>query len=175
MAGFETLNTTISSSSSSEPCKDDSSSTLDACYTPEQRHAILQLLNTASPTELSGVKFLRGRRLLNIVEYRDKNGPFKTLESVVNVPRLKHRSAVVVFNSIINPIKKEKKVRFQLVKFIKPEVDRSWLEVRFIFRTFSYLQTFSCLSAAQMNINTVCSCCKSFLLSLKDPFIICFH
>lgn len=126
MAGFETLNATISSSS--EPCKEDSSVPLDACYTPEQRVAILQLLNNATPAELAGVKLLRGRKSLNIVEYRTKNGPFKTLESVVNVPLLKHKSAVVVFNSILNPVKKQKKVRIQLAKFIRPEIDRSWLE-----------------------------------------------
>ncbi|XP_029949021.1 transcription elongation factor, mitochondrial [Salarias fasciatus] len=126
IAGFETLNATISSSS--EPCQEDHSRPLDACYTPEQRAAILQLLNNATATELACVKLLRGRKSLNIVEYRTKNGPFKTLESVVNVPLLKHKSAVVVFNSILNPVKKERKVRIQLVKFIKPDVDKSWLE-----------------------------------------------
>ncbi|XP_075946347.1 transcription elongation factor, mitochondrial [Anarhichas minor] len=125
VAGFETLNAAISSTS--EPCKEDNRS-LDACYTSEQRAAILQLLNTAEPAELAGVKLLRGRKSLNLVEYRTKNGPFKTLESVVNVPLLKHKSAVTVFNSILNPVKKERKVRIQLAKFIRPEVDRSWLE-----------------------------------------------
>ncbi|XP_041839840.1 transcription elongation factor, mitochondrial [Melanotaenia boesemani] len=125
VAGFETMNAALSTS---EPCKDDSSKPLDACYTSEQRHAILQLLNNGSPSELASVKLLRGRKSLNIVEYRTKNGPFKTLESVVNVPLLKHKSAVIVFNSIVNPVKKERKVRIQLAKFIRPEVDRSWLE-----------------------------------------------
>lgn len=127
VASFETLNANLSSSN--EPCKDDASRTLDTCYTPEQRDAILQLLNTATPGELAGIKLLRGRKSLNIVEYRTKNGPFKTLESVVNVPLLKHKSAVIVFNSILNPtVKKERKVRIQLAKFIRPEVDKSWLE-----------------------------------------------
>lgn len=125
MAGFETLDAALTSTSA--PCKDDNRS-LDACYTSEQRDTILQLLNTASPSELAGVKLLRGRKSVNIVEYRTKNGPFKTLESVVNVPLLKHKSAVTVFNSILNPVKKEKKVKIQLAKFIRPEVDRSWLE-----------------------------------------------
>ncbi|GAA6232352.1 transcription elongation factor, mitochondrial [Lates japonicus] len=126
VAGFETLNATLSSTS--EPCKEDSNRTLDACYTTEQRGVILQLLNNASPSDLADVKLLRGRKSLNIVEYRTKNGPFKTLESVVNVPLLKHKSAVKIFNSILNPVKKERKVRIQLAKFIRPEVDRSWLE-----------------------------------------------
>lgn len=129
MAGFETLNGTLSSTN--EPCKEDGSRTLDTCYTAEQRDAILQLLNTATLAELGGVKLLRGRKSLNIVEYRTKNGPFKTLESVVNVPLLKHKSAVTVFNAILNPDKKERKVRIQLAKFIRPEVDKSWLEVSF--------------------------------------------
>ncbi|XP_034543931.1 transcription elongation factor, mitochondrial [Notolabrus celidotus] len=126
VAGFETLETTFSSSSS-DPCKEDSRP-LDACYTSEQRETILHLLNNASLAELAVVKLLRGRKSLNIVEYRTQNGPFKTLESVVNVPLLKHKSAVTVFNSILSPVKKEKKVRIQLAKFIRPEVDRSWLE-----------------------------------------------
>ncbi|KAF7647689.1 hypothetical protein LDENG_00168250 [Lucifuga dentata] len=125
VAGFETLNASISSP---VPCKDDSSAPLDSCYTSDQRTAILQLLNNSSLSELARVKLLRGRKSVNLVEYRTKNGPFKTLESVVNVPLLKHKSAVVVFNSILNPVKKEKKVRIQLAKFIRPEVDRSWLE-----------------------------------------------
>ncbi|CAL1601613.1 unnamed protein product [Knipowitschia caucasica] len=125
VSGFETLNASILGP---VPCKDDESKTLDACYTPEQRETILKLLNNAALPELSSVKLLRGRKSHNIVEYRTRNGPFKTLESVVNVPLLKHKSAVVVFNSILNPVKKERKVKINLVKFIRPEVDRSWLE-----------------------------------------------
>ncbi|AWP05814.1 putative transcription elongation factor mitochondrial [Scophthalmus maximus] len=126
VAGLETLNAALTSAS--EPCTGDDSGPLDDRYTSGQRDAILLLLNTASPAELAGVKLLRGRKSLNIVEYRTKNGPFTTLESVVNVPLLKHKSAVVVFNAILHPVKKEKRVRIQLAKFIRPEVDRSWLE-----------------------------------------------
>lgn len=125
VAGFESLDAALFSS---EPCKGGDSRTLDSCYTSEQRDAILQLLNTASMSELAHVKLLRGRKSSNIVEYRAKHGPFKTLESVVKVPLLKHKSAVTVFNSILNPVKKEKKVKIQLAKFIRPEVDKSWLE-----------------------------------------------
>ncbi|XP_042341174.1 transcription elongation factor, mitochondrial [Plectropomus leopardus] len=125
VAGFETLNATLSSTS--KTCNEDNRS-LDDYYTSAQRNTILHMLNNATPAELAGVKLLRGRKSVNIVEYRTQNGPFKTLESVVNVPRLKHKSAVIVFNSILNPVKKERKVRIQLAKFIRPEVDRSWLE-----------------------------------------------
>lgn len=128
MAGFETLNHTLSSSAS-EPCEeDDDDLSLDACYTCEQRAAILLLLNTGTQLELAGVKLLRGRKSLNIVEHRTKHGPFRTLESVVNVPLLKHKSAITVFNSILNPVNKERKVKIQLAKFIRPKVDRSLLE-----------------------------------------------
>ena len=126
VAGFETLNATLSSSI---PCEDDKS--LDACYSPEQRAVILQLLNSATETELAGVKLLRGRKCHNIVEYRTRNGPFQNLESVINVPLLKHKSALIVFDSILNPqISQKKKVKIQLAKFIRPEVDKSWLVVR---------------------------------------------
>ncbi|XP_015258034.1 PREDICTED: transcription elongation factor, mitochondrial [Cyprinodon variegatus] len=127
VAGFETLNASLTSPSEARK-EEDGGSTLDACYTSEQRDAILQLLNNATSAELAGVKLLRGRKSLSIVEYRTKHGPFRTLESVVNVPLLKHKSAVTVFNAILNPVRKEKKVRVQLAKFIRPEVDRSWLE-----------------------------------------------
>ncbi|KAM9792703.1 transcription elongation factor, mitochondrial [Neosynchiropus ocellatus] len=127
VAGFETLNDAITPSSA-EPCKEDDSSPLDAFYTPEQRDTILKLLNNATTSEMECVKLLRGRKSANIVAYRKEHGPFKTLESVVNVPLLKHKSAVTIFNSILNPVKKPKKVKIQLARFIRPEVDRSWLE-----------------------------------------------
>lgn len=138
MAGFETLESHLTSTSA--PCKEDNRP-LDACYTSEQRDVILHLLNNATPSELADVKLLRGRKSLNIVEYRTKNGPFQTLESVVNVPLLKHKSAVTVFNSILNPVKKEKKVRIQLAKFIRPEVDKAWLEVKLRVSVCSLVRT----------------------------------
>ncbi|XP_037546502.1 transcription elongation factor, mitochondrial [Nematolebias whitei] len=127
LASFDTLNSALTSSLS-QPSKEDSSRPLDDTYTLEQRNAILQLLNTASASELAGVKLLRGRKALNIVEYRSNNGPFTTLESVINVPLLKHKSAVIIFNSIINPEKKERKEKLQLTKFILPVVDKTWLQ-----------------------------------------------
>lgn len=104
---------------------------LDSFYTPEQRLAILTLLNTGSETDLSVVKLLRGRKLNSILEYRSKNGHFEDLESVVNVPLLKHKSAVIVFNSILNPReRKEKKnnEKIQFEKFIKPPVEKIHLK-----------------------------------------------
>lgn len=170
MAGFETLNATLPSS---DPCKDDGGKPLDACYTSEQRAVILQLLNNASPAELASIKLLRGRKSVNIVEHRSKNGPFKSLESVVDVPLLKHKSAVVVFNSILNPVKKERKVRIQLAKFIKPEVDRSWLEVSsdYLFMTTNFslmdliskLKPIFCLHRKPVQLS------QSFVGLIKSP------
>lgn len=124
MAGYETLNASIVGS---HPCGDDGSTFLDTCYTPEQRDVILKLLNKASQLELANIKLLRGRKSHSIVDYRTKNGPFSTLESVVNVPFLKHKSAIIVFDSILNPVKPETKIKIQLAKFIRPEVEMSWL------------------------------------------------
>uniref|UniRef100_A0A8C7SZ65 Uncharacterized protein n=1 Tax=Oncorhynchus mykiss TaxID=8022 RepID=A0A8C7SZ65_ONCMY len=56
-------------------------------HTTPQRDVILQLLNSAAESELAAVKLLRGR-------------------NVTNVPLLKHKSAVIVFNSILNPPEK---------------------------------------------------------------------
>lgn len=105
---------------------------LDSFYTPEQREVILKLLNTGSEAELSAVKLLRGRKLVNIVEHRTRNGPFRDLESVVSVPLLKHKSALIVFDSILNPTERreKRKTKPQLSKFIRPQVDKAHLEVR---------------------------------------------
>ncbi|KAF0037548.1 hypothetical protein F2P81_010422 [Scophthalmus maximus] len=127
VAGLETLNAALTSAS--EPCTGDDSGPLDDRYTSGQRDAILLLLNTASPAELAGVKLLRGRKSLNIVEYRTKNGPFTTLESVVNVPLLKHKSAVVVFNAILHPVKKEKRNANSIVSIVCGTNKIAWANV----------------------------------------------
>ncbi|XP_076871557.1 transcription elongation factor, mitochondrial [Brachyhypopomus gauderio] len=120
--GFDPLNV-----DSSPLCQDETK--LDSLYTREQRAVILQLLNTASESELAAVKLLRGRKSVNIIDYRSRNGPFKDLESVLNVPLLKHKSAVIVFNAIINPgVKTKRKGKTQLAKFIRPEVYKTQLE-----------------------------------------------
>ncbi|XP_028829303.1 transcription elongation factor, mitochondrial [Denticeps clupeoides] len=114
----------------SDPCGDDDDKPLDARYSAEQRAVILRLLNTAAESELAAVKLLRGRKLASVVDYRARYGPFPDLQSVTNVPLLKHRSAVTVFNSILRPDDKrdKRKARGQLAKFIRPEVERKQLE-----------------------------------------------
>lgn len=134
VSGFDTLNASISS----ELCQENDKP-LDSCYTTEQCAVILQRLNTATESELAQVKLLRGRKAVNIIDYRTRHGPFKSLESVINVPLLKHKSAVIVFDSILKPILKpaeiikRKKGKVYLGKFIRPEVDRAFLEVRQFF------------------------------------------
>ncbi|KAI7807311.1 transcription elongation factor, mitochondrial isoform X1 [Triplophysa rosa] len=125
VAGFNTVN----GSDSSEFCQEDGKP-LDSCYTAEQRAVILQRLNTATESELAQVKMLRGRKAVNILSYRSRHGPFDSLESVINVPLLKHKSAVVVFNSILksDDMKDRRKGKIHLAKFIRPEVDRALLK-----------------------------------------------
>ncbi|XP_043096925.1 transcription elongation factor, mitochondrial [Puntigrus tetrazona] len=125
ICGLDNLNTSVSSELCQEKHKP-----LDWCYTTEQRAVILQHLNTATESELEQVKLLRGRKATNIVKYRTAYGPFNSLESVMNVPLLKQKSAVTVFNSILNPAdkKERRKGKVQLAKFIRPEVDRALLE-----------------------------------------------
>lgn len=125
VAGFDALTGTLST----DVCINDKE-TLDSQYSPEQREIILQLLNNATESELASVKLLRGRKSVNVVEHRVRNGPFKSLESVTKVPLLKHKSAVIVFNAILNPPEKKarKKGSTHLVKFIRPEIDRGLLE-----------------------------------------------
>ncbi|XP_056102159.1 transcription elongation factor, mitochondrial isoform X1 [Rhinichthys klamathensis goyatoka] len=125
VSGFDTLNASISS----ELCQENDKP-LDSCYTTEQRAVILQHLNTATESELAQVKLLRGRKAVNIIDYRTRHGPFNSLESVINVPLLKHKSAVIVFDSILKPAerKERKKGKVHLAKFIRPEVDRAFLE-----------------------------------------------
>lgn len=127
ITGLDALNASVSS----ELCQENDNP-LDSCYTAEQCAVILQRLNTATELELEQVKMLRGRKAVNIVKYRTAHGPFNSLESVMNVPLLKHKSAVIVFNSILNPAdkKERKKGKVHLAKFIRPEVGRALLEVR---------------------------------------------
>ncbi|KAJ8283692.1 hypothetical protein COCON_G00025420 [Conger conger] len=123
---FDLLTSTISS----EVCEDEGKS-LDLNYSPEERTAILERLNTATVNDLAQVKLLRGRKCVNIVEYRTQNGPFKDLESITKVPLFKHKTALVVFHSILHPNEKResRKPSIQgLMKSLKPAVDRKFLE-----------------------------------------------
>ncbi|XP_078257592.1 transcription elongation factor, mitochondrial [Rhinoraja longicauda] len=106
-----------------------SSTDLDRLFTPGERDAILQVLNTASREELSGIKLLRGRKSANIVQHRLESGPFTHLQSLLQVPLFKHKTILKVCQSILSPLqepaKREKKLHG--LKFIKPDVERKRL------------------------------------------------
>lgn len=96
----------------------------------------MHVLNTASKKELEAFKLLHGRKSINIVEHREKFGPFQNLESLVNVPLLQYKTAVQVCNSILFPEtgkKKRKSWENQLGKLIKPDIERERLKVYTFF------------------------------------------
>lgn len=137
------------SSSASEDVEE-AKHAIDDLYSSEQRSAVLHLLNSASEAELSAVKLMRGRKSVNILEYRNKHGPFQNLQSLLKVPLFQYKTAVKVCNFILNPLakeeRKEKKTHSAVsaMKMIKPEIERERLEVLFFFFTqnyFFYLKT----------------------------------
>lgn len=100
------------------------------------------MLNTASNKELEAFRLLRGRKSVNIIEHREKFGPFQNLESLMNVPLFQYKTAIQVCNSILCPETGGKKRKFQdnrlLRKLIKPEIERE----RFKVYCFSFLLIF---------------------------------
>uniref|UniRef100_A0A8D0BF06 Transcription elongation factor, mitochondrial n=1 Tax=Salvator merianae TaxID=96440 RepID=A0A8D0BF06_SALMN len=110
---------------------------IDDLYSTEQRSAVLQLLNSASAEELAAVKSMRGRKSVNIIEYRNKHGPFQDLQSLLAVPLFQHKTAVNLCNFILNPVAKEEGNKQKkpsvvsaanTVKYITPEIERDRLE-----------------------------------------------
>nr|XP_006125290.1 transcription elongation factor, mitochondrial [Pelodiscus sinensis] len=103
-------------------------------YSPEQQSAILQVLNTASERELSAIKLLRGKKSGNVIQHREKNGPFRNLQSLLAVPLFQYKTVVKVCNFILDPSEKgdrrERKIQDtrSSVRFIKPEIERERLE-----------------------------------------------
>ncbi|XP_078081962.1 transcription elongation factor, mitochondrial isoform X2 [Mustelus asterias] len=99
---------------------------IDEQYTPQQRAAVLRVLNTASREELAGIKLLRGRKSANIVEYREERGPFTHLQCLLEVPLFKHKTITKVCRSILSPCgepgRRDKKL--QGLKFVKPDIER---------------------------------------------------
>ncbi|XP_042636443.1 transcription elongation factor, mitochondrial [Orycteropus afer afer] len=104
----------------------ESGNALDKLFSSEQQASILHVLNTASDNELGTFKLLRGRRSINIVEHREKFGPFRNLESLMNVPLFQYKTAIQVCNSILCPETGRKKRKLQesrlLGKLIKPDI-----------------------------------------------------
>ncbi|GAB5580766.1 transcription elongation factor [Prionailurus iriomotensis] len=109
-----------------------SGNALDKLFSSEQQASILQVLNTASNKELEAFKLLRGRKSINIIEHREKFGPFQNLESLMNVPLFQYKTTIQVCNSILCPETEGEKRKFQdnrlLRKLIKPEIKRERLK-----------------------------------------------
>ncbi|XP_008583736.1 PREDICTED: transcription elongation factor, mitochondrial [Galeopterus variegatus] len=105
---------------------------LDKLFSQEQQASILHVLNTASNKELEDFKLLRGRKSINIVEHREKFGPFQNLESLMNVPLFQYKTTVQVCNYILCPETGRKKRKSQenrlLGKLIKPDIERERLK-----------------------------------------------
>ncbi|XP_074870907.1 transcription elongation factor, mitochondrial isoform X2 [Carettochelys insculpta] len=103
-------------------------------YSPEQQSAILQVLNTASENELSAIKLLRGRKSVNIIQHREKYGPFRNLHNLLKVPLFQYKTVIKVCNFILNPSekleRKERKTQDSRspLKLVKPEIERDRLE-----------------------------------------------
>ncbi|ELW61779.1 transcription elongation factor, mitochondrial [Tupaia chinensis] len=110
----------------------ESGSALDQLFSSEQQASILHVLNTASTKDLEAFKLLRGRKSINIIEHREKFGPFQNLESLKNVPLFQYKTIVQVCNSILCPETGKKKRKLQetriLGKFIKPDIQRERLK-----------------------------------------------
>ncbi|XP_054859768.1 transcription elongation factor, mitochondrial isoform X2 [Eublepharis macularius] len=107
---------------------------IDNLYSPEQKSAVLQLLNVATVEELSAVRLMQGRKSVNVIEYRNKHGPFKDLQSLLAVPLFQYKTAVKVCDFILNPFakdtRKERKTHNapSIMKFIKPEIESEKLK-----------------------------------------------
>nr|XP_003469538.2 transcription elongation factor, mitochondrial [Cavia porcellus] len=110
----------------------ESGNVLDKVFSSEEQASILRVLNTASNKELEAFKLLRGRKSNNIVEYREKHGPFQSLESLMNVPLFQYKTIVQVCNSILCPETEKTKRKLpenqQLRNLIKPNIERRRLK-----------------------------------------------
>ncbi|XP_032066499.1 transcription elongation factor, mitochondrial [Thamnophis elegans] len=104
---------------------------IDNLFSSEQQSAILQFLNSASEEELSAVKLLQGKKYHNVLEYRNNHGPFQELQSLLQVPSFRYKTAVKVCNFILNPLEKEEKKTCNPMsarKCISPSIKRERLK-----------------------------------------------
>ncbi|XP_038612948.1 transcription elongation factor, mitochondrial [Tachyglossus aculeatus] len=118
--------------SSSAQNRKDTEPALENIFSSEQQHAILRVLNTASAEELAEFRLLRGRKSVNIVEHREKHGPFVDLQNLLDVPLFQYKTTVQVCHSILLPTENEKKEKIQasvpLGRLIRPEIERARLK-----------------------------------------------
>ncbi|XP_039199545.1 transcription elongation factor, mitochondrial [Crotalus tigris] len=104
---------------------------IDALFSFEQQSVILQFLNSASEEELSTIKLLQGKKSLNVIEYRNKHGPFQELQNLLQVPSFQYKTAVKVCSFILNPLEKEEKktcTPMSARKCISPAIKKSRLK-----------------------------------------------
>ncbi|XP_037654192.1 transcription elongation factor, mitochondrial-like [Choloepus didactylus] len=105
---------------------------LDKLLSSEQQATILHVLNTASDKELEAFKLLHGRKSINIVQYREKFGPFQNLESLMNLPLFQYKTIIQICNSILCPETRGKKRKSQenqlLGKLLRPDIGRERLK-----------------------------------------------
>ncbi|XP_001511222.2 transcription elongation factor, mitochondrial [Ornithorhynchus anatinus] len=119
--------------SSSVQNRKDTEPALENIFSSEQQYAILQVLNTASAEELAEFRLLRGRKSVNIVEHREKHGPFVDLQNLLDVPLFQYKTTVQVCNSILLPSENEKEEKKRqasvtLGRLIRPEIERARLK-----------------------------------------------
>ncbi|XP_037350204.1 transcription elongation factor, mitochondrial isoform X1 [Talpa occidentalis] len=111
---------------------EESGNALNKLFSSEQQASILHVLNTASNKELEAFKLLRGRKSNNIVQHREKFGPFQNLESLMNVPLFQYKTTIQVCNSILCPETGQKKRQLRenrlLRKLIKPDIGKERLK-----------------------------------------------
>ncbi|XP_054544730.1 transcription elongation factor, mitochondrial isoform X2 [Talpa occidentalis] len=112
---------------------EESGNALNKLFSSEQQASILHVLNTASNKELEAFKLLRGRKSNNIVQHREKFGPFQNLESLMNVPLFQYKTTIQVCNSILCPETGQKKRQLRenrlLRKLIKPDIGKERLKI----------------------------------------------
>ena len=63
-----------------------------AARTDTAKPALIVNINTAGPTELQQLPGIGERTAARIVEYRQKNGPFKKIEELMNVQGIGEKS-----------------------------------------------------------------------------------
>jgi competence protein ComEA len=66
-------------------------------------------INTASAEELTQLKGIGSSHAANIIEFREKNGPFKNPEDLIKVPRIGQKTFEKNKDLIINSKKKRAK------------------------------------------------------------------
>lgn len=116
------------------PSRTEAKDAIDTLFSSEQQSVILQFLNSASEEELSAVKLLQGKKSLNVMEYRNNHGPFQELQSLLQVPSFRYKTAVKVCNFILNPLEKEEKKPCNPMsarKCISPPIKKNRLKVGF--------------------------------------------